>query len=183
MLKSQLYAITNVPVQTMKLMVKGKMVKDADDLTKLGLTNGMQIMMMGTAEDKGLKEPTQQIKFFEDMTAEEKARAMNQTLAVIVPPGLTNLGNTCYMASTFQVLKRVNELKQALSSMNAASVQAGDSDARLAFTAGRLMAEMDKPQSEIAPYQFLQSLQASYPMFAEKDDHGHPKQQDADECF
>ncbi len=50
--------MTNVPVQTMKLMIKGKMVKDSDDLTKLGLTQGMQIMMMGTAEDKGLKEPT-----------------------------------------------------------------------------------------------------------------------------
>ncbi len=86
------------------------------------------------------------------MTPEEKAKAMNKTLAIQVPPGLTNLGNTCYMAATFQVLKRVNELKKALSTMNASSVQAGDSDARLAFTAGRLMAEMDKPQSEIAPY-------------------------------
>lgn len=147
--------MTNVPVQTMKLMIKGKMVKDSDDLIKLGLTSGMQIMMMGTAEDKGLKEPTQKIKFFEDMTPEEKATAMNQTLAIQVPPGLTNLGNTCYMAATFQVLKRVNELKRALSSINATSVQPGDSDGMLALTAGRLMAEMDKPRSEIAPYGFL----------------------------
>jgi len=99
-------------------MIKGKVLKDTDDMAKVGFANNMVIMMMGTAEDKGLKEPTQAIKFFEDMTPEEKARALNQTLAVTCPPGLTNLGNTCYMASTFQVLKRVNELKQALADLN-----------------------------------------------------------------
>jgi len=35
------------------------------------------------------------------MTPEEKARALNETLSLVVPPGLINLGNTCYMASTF----------------------------------------------------------------------------------
>lgn len=82
-------------------MIKGKILKDEDDLKKTGLTNGMTIMMMGTAEGKELKEPEKPIKFFEDMNAEEKARALNKALAVVVPPGLENLGNTCYMASTF----------------------------------------------------------------------------------
>jgi len=66
-----------VPVTTQKIMVKGKVLKDSDDLSKVGLTNGMVVMMMGTAEDKGLKEPTQAVKFFEDMTPTEKARALN----------------------------------------------------------------------------------------------------------
>lgn len=82
-------------------MIKGKMLKDDDDMKKTGLTSGMTIMMMGTAEGKSLKEPEKPVKFFEDMTAEEKARALNQALAIVVPPGLENLGNTCYMASTF----------------------------------------------------------------------------------
>ena len=54
-------------------MIKGKVLKDTDDMAKVGFANNMVIMMMGTAEDKGLKEPTQAIKFFEDMTPEEKA--------------------------------------------------------------------------------------------------------------
>jgi len=53
------------------------MLKDDDDLKKAGLTSGMTIMMMGTAEGKSLKEPEKPVKFFEDMTAEEKARALN----------------------------------------------------------------------------------------------------------
>jgi hypothetical protein len=32
-------------------MIKGKVLKDTDDLSKLGLKNDMQIMMMGTSED------------------------------------------------------------------------------------------------------------------------------------
>jgi uncharacterized ubiquitin-like protein YukD len=31
-------------------MIKGKMLKDDDDLSKCGLTDGMTLMMMGTAE-------------------------------------------------------------------------------------------------------------------------------------
>ncbi len=58
-------------------MIKGKILKDEDDLKKVGLTSGMTIMMMGTAEGKELKEPEKPITFFEDMNAEEKARALN----------------------------------------------------------------------------------------------------------
>ena len=119
MLKAQIYAMSNVPVEGQKLMIKGKVLKDTDDLSKMGLKEGMQLMMMGTAEDKGLRAPTQAIKFFEDMNAEEKARALNKTLSVRIPPGLTNLGNTCYMASTLQCMKRVDELKVALKGFNA----------------------------------------------------------------
>jgi len=66
--KSQLYALSNVPVEGQKIMIKGKVLKDSDDLSKFGLKEGMQIMMMGTAEDKGLKEPEKPVVFFEDMS-------------------------------------------------------------------------------------------------------------------
>ena len=49
-------------------MIKGKILKDTDDLTKMGLKEGMQIMLMGTAEGGELKAPEKQIKFLEDMT-------------------------------------------------------------------------------------------------------------------
>lgn len=55
--KAQVYALTSVPVEGQKIMIKGKTLKDTDDMAKVGLANNMMVMMMGTAEDKGLKEP------------------------------------------------------------------------------------------------------------------------------
>lgn len=71
-------------------------------------------MMMGTPEGGELKAPEKQIKFLEDMTAEEKARALQEKTGEALPAGLENLGNTCYLNSTLQALKRVNELKDRL---------------------------------------------------------------------
>lgn len=58
-----------------------------------------------------------------------------------------------------------------------------ESDSRLSFQGGRLMGEMDKVVPDVVPMSFHQALIQSNPMFGEKDDHGHPKQQDADECY
>ena len=94
-----MYALSNVPVDKQKIMVKGKIVKDDDKWEKFALKEGMTIMMMGTAEEKGLVEPKEKIKFIEDMTPEERAQALNEKAAIVMPAGLENLGNTCYMNS------------------------------------------------------------------------------------
>ena len=67
--------------------------------------------MMGTAEEKGLKMPEKPIKFIEDMSAAERAAALHEKAQIVLPAGIENLGNTCYMNSTVQCLSRVKELK------------------------------------------------------------------------
>lgn len=59
--KAILYGLSNVPVDKQKVMIKGKVLKDGDDLTKFALKNGMTLMMMGTAEEQGLREPAQPV--------------------------------------------------------------------------------------------------------------------------
>lgn len=56
-------------------------------------------MLMGTAEGKELAAPDKQMQFVEDMTAEQKAKALREKTGVVIPAGLENLGNTCYMNS------------------------------------------------------------------------------------
>ena len=54
--------------------------------------------MMGTSE--GIPEPPkEQVRFVEDLPTDEAAKA-----GALKPAGLKNLGNTCYMNSTLQVL-------------------------------------------------------------------------------
>ena len=151
---------------------KGGPLKDGADWAKVGLKPNQKIMLIGTAGEIKAPPTSAELKEME----EEKPEAMLET-----PVGLTNLGNTCYMNSTLQCMRRIPELKNAL--IETASHPGANVDAQLASATGALFANMDRAQDAQQPFMFMAKMHSSYPQFAEKGQGGGLMQHDAEECW
>ncbi|XP_011072477.1 ubiquitin carboxyl-terminal hydrolase 6 [Sesamum indicum] len=175
--KCQLYDLTGVPPERQKIMVKGGLLKDDADWSKVGVKEGQKLMMMGTA-DEIVKAPEKGPLFAEDMPEEE------QVVAVGHSAGLINLGNTCYMNSTVQCLHSVPELKSALIKYPppVRSSAVDQSSHSLTVATRELFNDLDKNVKPVAPMRFLTALRSKYPQFAQLH-NGIYMQQDAEECW
>ncbi|KAD4889347.1 hypothetical protein E3N88_21420 [Mikania micrantha] len=175
--KCQLYDLTGVPPERQKIMVKGGILKDDSDWSKLGLKEGQKLMMVGTA-DEIVKAPEKGPVFMEDLPEEE------QVVAVGHSAGLFNLGNTCYMNSTMQCLHSVPELKSALIEypQSGRSNDLDQSSHLLTVATRDLFNELDKNVKPVAPMQFWMVLRKKYPQFGQLH-NGSFMQQDAEECW
>jgi len=174
-LKEMLYNKTGVAPARMKILIKG-VLKDDASLAKLGIKEGQQITLIGTAGEIPKAPPANQIRFVEDMDESELAQAMK------IPAGLQNMGNTCYMNSTVQVLRQIPELHTALNSYTE-NIASPDPERRLVAGLRDLYTGLDKTTSDYPPLLFWQMLRSFRPQFDQQDNHGHFSQQDAEECY
>ncbi|SCV73153.1 BQ2448_7078 [Microbotryum intermedium] len=176
-LKQQIFERTGVEPSKVKVVVKGSMLKDDADLKKLGFKAGQTIMVIGAAGPLP-PPPSEKIVFMEDMTDIELAQA------VATPVGLQNLGNTCYMNSTVQVLRAIPELQSALDA-HPGSSSSGASESSLTASLRDLYKNMSSTQEDFPPVVFLQMLRQFAPQFAEisRSGGGGFAQQDAQEAW
>lgn len=169
-LKDVIYKLTSVPKDRQKLMAKGAWtgtLKDETDLTTTQLKEGHLVMLMGSAEV--VAAPKEAIKFVEDMTLEEQALK-----GAIIPAGLVNLGNTCYMNATVQCFRYMPEIRAALASSHSIN---------LATLLKSTFNELDRSGISIPPYSFVHNLRTNHPQFAEQTNQGRYMQQDAEEFY
>jgi len=183
--KMQVCSITRVPADRQKFLgFPGGMLKDTDDLpAKVAkLKPGAKITLMGTAEGGELKEPAEKTVFEEDLSPEEKARILKEKKAEVLPAGIRNLGNTCYMNSTLQCINAIPELRESANTFSLPPASQRDLDAVLTAQFRTVTHQLTQTTESIVPLQFVMALRERFPRFAEMRNDAY-MQQDAEECL
>lgn len=179
--KSQLFALTNVPPDRQKVMIKGVLLKD-DDWGKAAPKDGATVMLMGSAEAVSVEAPKNAPKFLEDLPQSEQDHMDTKSFGA----GLVNLGNTCYMNSTMQCMFAVRPLREALVGRAAAGGAGGsgaDTSTSLVAATRDLFRDLDRGGAPFPPIAFLLALRGKFPQFAQTGAGGAFMQQDAEECW
>ncbi|CAM9380699.1 unnamed protein product, partial [Sphacelaria rigidula] len=179
--KTKLQELTGVPAARQKLMAKGAwkgILKDDMDLSGCPIKDGQQVTLMGSAEV--LVAPKEQVRFMEDMKAEDLAKS-----GATLPAGFVNMGNTCYMNSTLQCMRKVPELREALTTFRPTGVGNASPNVAPLFTTSlrNIFDEADRSTDAIPPVMFVQVLRQLFPQFAQQGPRGGFMQQDAEELY
>lgn len=176
--KYQVYSLTGVQPENQKILIKGKQVKDDTEMSTLGLKPAQAIMVLGQpgAAPVRFEAPAEKPRFVEDIDGNDAA------LQGMTPGGLTNLGNTCYLNASLQVMRSIPELQDSL--VNRFQGGASNTSPTLARHLREVYSRMSSSHAAYVPQLFLNTLRTLNPRFAERSRTGQGyAQQDAEEAW
>ena len=169
-LKAQLYSLTKVPADRMKIMgLKTAHLTDDLELDKVGLTPGKTLMLIGTAEQVDLSKPADAPTHFRE--DQQGGHLEDEAMS----NGLKNIANTCYLNSVVQVLRASPEYKDFLEKNTGGTVTAKE--------LASLYKELDGTTDAVLPKRFWSSFILENQTFAQLDERGYPMQHDSQEAL
>lgn len=169
MFKGVIFSLTQVPPDKQKI-IRRKVNIDSDEALA-GLKDKSRLKLIGSAESAPVKGDVE-VVFAEDLSLTERAK-----LGDAMPPGLENLGNTCYLNATVQCLHGIPALSGALQEFSNESL-----DPSVSKALGQLFHKMSRTKESFQPFGFVQFFRQALPRFAQLDDNRRGYiQQDAGE--
>eukprot|EP00978_Attheya_sp_CCMP212_P034082 scaffold141125_cov50-Attheya_sp.AAC.1 len=144
----------------------------ASALTK---ANPLQVLLMGSAAK--LTGPKVKTVFVEDLAPEEAAKMAPE------PPGLVNLGNTCYLNSVVQCMRAIPSFRKGLDAFATNPSPGRQSNAMFLRSLRETYHNLDRTASAVPPSNLVMATKMAFPEFARTGPQGQPMQQDAEEFF
>jgi ubiquitin carboxyl-terminal hydrolase 14 len=176
--KAQLFELTGVAPERQKVVFKGKALKD-ESWEGFNLSDGALLMLLGSVEEAP-KKP----KDTDEAMDTNDVKLLGEEKQLDLPAGLGNLGNTCFMNATLQVMRTIPELNTALSTYQAPLDNNIPVSKKMSFSLKLLFDQLNKSQNNaINPAMFLVMLHQCFPQLATKTPRGENEQQDANECW
>ena len=172
-LREAIAAQTHVAVKRQKLL--GAKFSDSEKLPESIITGKQRLLLIGSAEKPTeiASEAQGQNPTADSSPDDQMRQIMHKDIA-----GIPNLGNTCYLNASVQMLRTIPEIADFMTTKGAQDV---------AF--GTLLQSMLSPSDELhklgdlAPLAFLQGFHQSFPAFAQRSSEGHLLQHDAQEAL
>lgn len=94
-----------------------------------------------------------------------------------LPPGMVNLGNTCYMNATVQCLRAVPELRESVKQFKEEFSATSSSSASSIVNAMRTVFTQMEGGITVNPMLLLHCLHLAFPQFAQTGENGAYRQQ------
>ncbi|CAH8676123.1 unnamed protein product [Schistosoma rodhaini] len=155
--KALLFSLTGIPPDRQKVMMPGGILGD-ENYNGIKLKDGINIMLVGSVDE---------IPISETPCLDDSIVAHSTEDSIKLPPGLVNLGNTCYMNAAVQLLFSIPELRIALQicrfpQTSPDSPNLGSLCESLKF----LFNSLSKTENPVTPLLFLTCLHSVCPQFA-----------------